>query len=232
MQSSQATGVTSLGYAVGMRLNLSADELLTTTRAVRKRLDLERPVPRELIEECIEIALQAPTGSNMQGWQWIVVDDPDLKSGLAEIYRQTWNVYSQMAPPRYEDGDIRNEQIVRVTESSQYLADHLHEVPVLVIPCIRHRAERLTTGLEQAGIWGSIFPAVWNFQLAARERGLGTVLTTLHLGGDEAAAELLGIDHLRYRQAGLIPVAYTKGSNFRPARRIPIGDVVHWNGMG
>ena len=213
-----------------MRLNLSADELLTTTRAVRKRLDLERQVPRDVIEECIEIALQAPTGSNLQSWQWIVVDDPELKAGLAEIYRQTWDTYSQMPPPRYEDGDVRSQQFVRVSESAQYLADHLHEVPVMVIPCIRHRAERLATGMEQAGIWGSIFPAVWSFQLAARERGLGTVLTTLHLGGDEATAELLGIDHLRYRQAGLIPVAYTKGTDFKPASRIPTSDVMHWNG--
>ena len=119
---------------------------------------------------------------------------------------------------------------MRVSASSQYLADHLHEVPVMVIPCIRHRAERLGTGMEQAGVWGSIFPAVWSFQLAARERGLGTVLTTVHLGGDEAAAELLGIDHLRYRQAGLIPVAYSKGTEFKPAARVPTDDVLHWNG--
>ena len=214
-----------------MRLNLSADELLTTTRAVRKRLDLERPVERDVIEECIEIALQAPTGSNRQSWQWIVVDDPVIKAGLAEIYRATWEMYSSLPRPRYEDGDVRNEQSLRLRESSQHLADHLHEVPIMVIPCFRHRTERLNTGMEQAGAWGSIFPAVWSFQLAARERGLGTVLTTLHLGGDEAAAGLLGIDHLRFRQAGLIPVAYTKGTSFERAKRIPASDVVHWNGM-
>ena len=197
----------------------TTDALLTTTRAVRKRLDFDRPVSRAVIEECLEIALQAPTGSNMQAWQWVVVDDPELKAQLAAIYRRTWDSYSSLPPPRYGEGDIRSESFTRVSDSSRYLADRLHEVPVMVIPCFRHRADRLTTGIEQAGAWGSIFPAVWSFQLAARERALGTVLTTLHLGGAEEAAELLGIDHLRFRQAALIPVAYTKGTDFKPAQR-------------
>src|ERR1700749_893490 len=151
-------------------LNLSADEVLTTTRSVRKRLDLERPVPREILTECLEIALQAPTGSNAQGWQWMFVDDPDKKKALADIYRTNATPYLGRSRP--DHGDIRDEQRPRVVSSSQYLNEHLHEVPVMLIPCIEGRGDNLPSGVS-ASFWGSLLPAAWSFMLALRARGLG-----------------------------------------------------------
>jgi nitroreductase len=209
-------------------LNLSVDEVLTTTRSVRKRLDLERPVPREVLMECLEIALQAPTGSNSQGWQWVFVDDPDKKKALADIYRTNATPYLGRSRP--DHGDIRDEQRPRVVSSSQYLNDHLHEVPVMLIPCIQGRGDNLPSGVS-AGFWGSLLPAAWSFMLALRSRGLGASWTTLHLVGDgeKQAAEVLGIPFDTYSQGGLFPIGYTKGTDFRPAKRLPAEQLTHWN---
>jgi nitroreductase len=207
-----------------MTLNLSVDDVLTTTRSVRKRLDLEKPVPREVLLECLELALQAPTGSNAQGWQWVFVDDPEKKKALADIYRTAATPYLDQPKPEY--GDERDQQRPRVFDSAKYLNEHLHEVPVMLIPCLEGRPEG--TG---AGFWGSLLPAVWSFMLALRSRGLGSAWTTLHLVGDgeKQAAELLGIPYDKYSQGGLIPIAYTKGTDFRPAKRLPADQVAHWD---
>jgi nitroreductase len=207
-----------------MTLNLSVDDVLTTTRSVRKRLDLEKPVPREVLLECLELALQAPTGSNAQGWQWVFVDDPEQKKALADIYRTNATPYLDRPKPEY--GDERDQQRPRVYDSAKYLNEHLHEVPVMLIPCLEGRPEG--TG---AGFWGSLLPAVWSFMLALRSRGLGSAWTTLHLVGDgeKLAAELLGIPFDKYSQGGLFPIAYTKGTDFRPAKRLPAEQVAHWN---
>jgi nitroreductase len=210
------------------RLDLSPDELLSTTRAVRKRLDLERPVEREVIEECMQLALQAPTGSNRQGWQFVFVTDPAKKKALAEMYAAGFDPYVNMQGPRYDEGDIRAERSEFVRGSATYLRDHFHEVPVLLIPCIEGRLDVGTPTFGQASVWGSLLPAVWSFMLAARSRGLGTAWTTLHLPKEKEAAELLGIPYERYTQAGLMPVAYTKGTDFKPAPRLPLETVVHW----
>lgn len=209
-------------------LHFSAKDLLTTTRSVRKRMDLTTPVPHEIIEACIELALQAPTGSNRQGWQWMVVTEPDLKQGLAEIYRPAWYSYSGSGRPQYGEDDPRRDQQPRVVSSAQYLADHFHEVPVMVIPLIEGRAERNSTTVAQAGMWGSIIPAAWSFMLAAREHGLVSAYTTLHLAGELAAAELLGIPFERWTQAALIPVGYPLGgTDFQPASRLPAAELIH-----
>jgi nitroreductase len=207
-----------------MTLNLSVDDVLTTTRSVRKRLDLEKPVSREVLVECLELALQAPTGSNAQGWQWVFVDDPEKKKALADIYRTAATPYLDLPKPEY--GDERDEQRPRVYDSAKYLNEHLHEVPVMLIPCLEGRPEG--TG---AGFWGSLLPAVWSFMLALRSRGLGSAWTTLHLHGDgeKQAAEILGIPFDKYSQGGLFPIAYTKGTDFRPAKRLPAEQVTHWN---
>jgi nitroreductase len=210
-----------------MRLNLSADEVLATTRAVRKRLDFDRPVDREVIMECLELALQAPTGSNRQGWQWVFVEDGDTKLALRDIYQANFRQYAAAPPPTYSDDDPRAGQIDKVRDSATYLSEHFHRAPVLLIPC----REGKTDAAGSAGFWGSLLPAVWSFMLALRERGLGSAWTTLHLpnGGEEQAAELLGIPHDRYSQAGLFPIAHTIGTDFKPAVRIPAADVTHWN---
>jgi len=207
-----------------MTLNLSVDDVLTTTRSVRKRLDFEKPVPRGVLLECLELALQAPTGSNSQGWQWVFVDDPEQKKALADIYRTNATPYLDLPKPEY--GDVRDEQRPLVYDSAKYLNEHLHEVPVMLIPCLEGRPEG--TG---AGFWVSLLPAAWSFMLALRSRGLGSAWTTLHLVGDgeKQAAELLGIPFDKYRQAGLFPIAYTKGTDFRPAKRLPAEQVTHWN---
>jgi nitroreductase len=213
-----------------MRLNLSADELLSTTRAVRKRLDLDRPVEREVIEECLQLALQAPTGSNSQGWQWIFVTDAAKKEALADIYSTNFEKYAKMARSNdYQPGDLRYEQRDRVTESAVHLSENFHRVPVLMVPCIAGNLDRVPA-FQGASAWGSLLPAVWSFMLAARERGLGTAWTTIHLmdGGEAKAAEILGIPD-GYTQAGLFPVAYTIGTDFKPAKRLPLEPIVHWD---
>jgi len=209
-------------------LNLSADEVLTTTRSVRKRLDFEKPVPREVLTECLELALQAPTGSNAQRWQWVFVDDVEKKKALADIYRTNATPYLDLPKPEY--GDVRDEQRPRVYGSAKYLNEHLHEAPVMLIPCLEGRPDGAPAGMS-ASFWGSLLPAVWSFMLALRSRGLGSAWTTLHLLGDgeKQAAELLGIPFEKYSQAGLFPIAYTKGTDFRRADRLPAEQVSHWN---
>jgi nitroreductase len=212
-----------------MKLNLSADEVLSTTRAVRKRLDFDRPVEREVVEECLQLAIQAPTGSNSQGWQWVFVTDQAKKDALAEIYRTNFAEYRKVAQSNtFKEGDMRAEQRDRVTSSAEYLTDNFQRVPVMMIPCITGKLDR-APAMQAASAWGSILPAVWSFMLAARERGLGTAWTTIHMmyDGDKKAAELLGIpDHVT--QAGLFPIAYTIGTDFKPAKRLPLDPIVHW----
>jgi len=206
----------------------SVDEVLTTTRAVRRRLDLDRPVPKELLLECLEIALQAPTGSNRQGWQFIFVSEPDRKRAIADCYRRSFAAYRARPAPRYPPGDPRAKRRPRVVASAAYLADHLHEAPWLLIPCLEGRLGEGATTAEQAAFWGSILPAFWSFMLAARARGLGTTWTTLHLAYEREVAEVLGIPYAAYTQAGLTPIAFVRGHRLQPAPRLPASAVTHW----
>ena len=201
-------------------LPLDPDELLTTTRSVRKRLDLERPVPIEIVREALEVALQAPTGSNSQTWHWIVLTEPDLKKRVGELYAKSFATYYANQAPRDKTGQ-------RVASSAQYLADVMGDVPVLVIGAIYTGGE-LPTG-NQAGVWGSLLPGAWSLSLALRARGLGSAWTTLHLAYESEVAELLGIPPTVH-QGVLLLVAYTKGTDFRPAERKPLDKVLHING--
>jgi nitroreductase len=202
------------------------DELLATTRAVRKRLDLDRPVPRGVINECLELAVQAPTGSNSQTWRWIVVEDAKTKKALADIYRKGGEAYLTNAVASARDAG--NKQTERVYESAMYLVENLHKAPVHVIPCLEGRPPANIPPAMLAGLYGSIFPAVWSFQLALRSRGLGSVLTTLHLVYEQDAAKLLGIPD-NVLQVALLPVGYTKGGDFKRATRPPVSNITHWN---
>ncbi|WHT23625.1 nitroreductase family protein [Crossiella sp. CA-258035] len=207
---------------------MTPDELLTTTRSVRKRLDLHRPVPRELIEECLEIALQAPSGSNRQSWHWLVVTDRDQRAAIGEFYRRAVAEYldsSGAAGKLFADDPERAKVQSKVGSSVAYLGEKMGEVPVLVIPCLR--APKLPAG-NQAGLWGSILPAAWSYMLAARARGLGTAWTTLHLAFETEIAGLLGLP-ADVRQAALIPTAYAVGTDFRRAARQPLSDVLHFD---
>ncbi|MFV0526208.1 MAG: nitroreductase family protein [Acidimicrobiales bacterium] len=212
-----------------MRLDLSADDVLTTTRSVRKRLDYDRPVDRDVIMECLDIALQAPTGSNRQGWQWMFVTDAEAKQSLQKIYSTNFTMYRNMPRPEYPAGDPRADRAEKVTDSAQHLADTMHQAPVLLIPCLEGKPG--SGSGSSASFWGSLLPAVWSFMLALRERGLGSAWTTLHLinGGEEQAAELLGIPFDDYSQAGLFPIAYTRGTDFKRASRLPAAELSHWD---
>jgi nitroreductase len=205
-------------------LELTPDELLTTTRAVRKRLDLTRPVEREVLEECLALAQQAPTGSYAQDWHFMVVTDPELRAGLADLWRSGGEKYLA----RIDKPDEIPGMMGRVLGGVFHLRDHLHEVPVHVIPCINGRTEGKAV-FAQASRWGSIMPAAWSFMLAARSRGLGSVWTSFHLAHEQEAAELLGIPYDDVMQAALIPVAYTIGTDFKPAVRAPLDSMVHWD---
>jgi len=213
-----------------MSLNLSADAVLSTTRSVRKRLDLDRPVPKDVILDCLQLAVQAPTGSFMQGWQWMFVDDPDKKQALADMYGRNFDAYRNSGGGLggLADTDPRTRRRDAIRSSSEYLRDNFHRVPVLLIPLIAGRTENAPV-FAQASVWGSILPAVWSFMLALRERGLGSAWTTLHLPNEKEAAELLGIPHDRYMQAGLFPIAYTIGTDFKVAERLDLDGIVHWN---
>lgn len=213
-------------------LPLDPDQLLTTTRAVRKRLDLGRPVEPELVRECVELAAQAPTGSNAQGWHFVVVTDPAKREALAEFYREGFTTFygdrdaAMAGMPQDDPGYLATQE--RVVDSAAYLADHLGQVPVHVIPCVEGRFEEGPVMLH-ASIWGSLLPAAWSFCLAARARGLGTCWTTLHLIREREAAELLGLPD-NIMQGALIPVAHTKGTDFKPGARRDLDRVLHLDG--
>lgn len=208
-------------------LPLSPDELLTTTRTVRRRLDLTRPVPLELVRECLEIALQAPSGSNTQQWHWLVIQDEDQRRRIGELYRRSVEHYQASpayAGKLYADDPARSQVQRRIGNSVDYLAEHMAQVPVLIIPCIR--AGKTLPASNQAGLWGSLLPAAWSFMLAARARGLGTAWTTLHLAYEDEVAGILGLPD-DIRQGLLIPTAYYTGESFKPAPREPLDEVLH-----
>jgi nitroreductase len=208
------------------------DHLLTTTRSVRLRLDLSRPVDPEIIRQCIEIAIQAPTASNSQHWHFVIIADADKRAQVGELYRRSYMAYHEAnreldAAFRSRPDDPYAVQMLRMRKSALYLAEHMHEVPVLVIPCQEGRVEN-AGAQSQAGFYGSILPATWSLMLALRARGLGSAWTTLHLRYEKEVAGILGIPDT-VTQAALLPVAYFKGEDFKPARRLPIEDRLHWD---
>jgi nitroreductase len=206
----------------------TTDALLSTTRAVRRRLDLERPVERSVILDCVRLSQQAPTGGNRQGWRWLVITDPALRAQLAHLYAAGAADYFSAAGESMGQADA---QTKRVYASATWLVEHLAQVPVHVIPCLEARLEREASNFAAASLYGSIFPAVWSFQLALRSRGLGSTLTTLHLAREQDAAKLLGIPD-GVSQVALLPVAYTRGTDFAAARRSAPEQITYWNAWG
>ena len=223
---------------------LSGDELLTTTRSVRRRLDLTRPVPRALVERCVERALQAPTGSYSQIARFVCVDDPQRKAALGELYRRGWAVYEQtpLYAGRMPLDPAAAPALERALASAEYLVEHMQDAPVLVVPCADlttptgrrfveagYTREAVQPAVLQAAMWGSVMPAAWSFMLAARANGLGSSWTVVHGFFEQEAAEILGIPFDSVIQAALMPVAYTIGHRFRPAPRMAAAEAVHWN---
>jgi nitroreductase len=208
----------------------TVDKLLTTTRSVRKRLDLERPVEPEIIMECIEIALQAPTGSNAQGWHFVVVTDAEKKAKIADYYNQSWDKYSSRRTEPTDGQRAVKGQMQKVISSSAYLAENLANVPVMIIPCVEGRVDTAPAWM-QAGLYGSILPAAWSLMLALRARGIGSAWTTLHLKYEKETSAILGIPDT-VTQAALLPVAYFTGDDFKPAERLPASELTSWDTWG
>ena len=210
-------------WYTGVMFNLAeTDRLLSTTRSVRRRLDLSRPVPRDVLVDCVRLAVQAPTGGNAQTWRWLLIDDPATKLALADLYRRMGERYLGA----YRSGRM-NEQTTRVLDSADYLVEVMQDVPAMVVPCITGRLADTAPAIA-ASFYGSIFPAVWSFQLALRSRGLGSCLTTLHLAHEAEARSILDIPE-DITQVALLPVAYTSGDEFSPARRPPVEKITYWN---
>jgi nitroreductase len=211
---------------------VATDKLLTTTRSVRKRLDLTRDVEPQLIQDCIDIAMQAPTGTNAQNWAFVVITDPAKKKFIADAYRNGGEMMAGSGyPPPLEPGDPREHVMPKVMESAGYLGEILEQVPVFVIACVRGRVESVPMVIAQASTYGSILPAAWSFMLALRSRGLGTAWTTIHLFQEQAISELLGIP-ADWTQTVLFPVAYYTGDDFKPAHRLPSDTMTHWDSWG
>ena len=200
------------------------DHVLMTTRAVRKRLDLERPVDPAVISECIELAAQAPIGSNVHSWRFLVVTDPELRAAIGDYYRRGASEY--LAAGR---AMAKTPAQVRVSDSSTYLMENFGRVPVHVLALMKGRPPAGDQAL--AGYYGSVMPAIWSFALALRSRGLGSAWTTLHLAYEREVAELLGIP-ANVTQVALLPVAYTIGQDFKPAARPPMERLASWNRYG
>ena len=213
-------------------LPLGPDELLTTTRAVRRRLDMSRPVPDDLVRECIEIAMQSPSGSNHMSMEFVVVRDSEKRRALGDLYRQCYEIYRGL-PGVYirtiDKGDAAsNAQQQRSADSADYLGEHMGDAPVLVIACVRGRTDGMPAMVTSSRM-GNVLPAMWSFMLAARARGLGTCWTTVHLFMEQQAAELLGIPFDEVQQVCMSPVAFTAGTDFKPADRPPADSIIHWD---
>jgi nitroreductase len=213
-------------------LPLGPDELLSTTRAVRKRLDFTRPVPDDLLRECVDLAMQAPSGSNNMTMQFVVVRDPAKRAAIGAIYRQAYDIYRQLDGVyigSIEKGSPEaNAQQQRSAGSADFLAEHLGEAPALVLGCAYGRAENVPA-IIGATVFGNVQPAMWNFMLAARARGLGTCWTTVHLMLEQQVADVLGIPFEKVQQVCLTPVAYTVGTDFKPAVRPAADSIIHWD---
>ena len=207
-----------------MLLDLTPDDVLATTRTVRKRLDPTRPVEREVLEDCLLLAQQAPSLSFSQNWHFVVVTDAAKRAALGELWRSVAGPYLQHRAA----AAAADPSIARISDAVRHLAEHIHEVPVHLIPCVEGRTDGKPAA-AQASRWASIIPAAWSFMLAARARGLGTAWTTFHLRHERAAAELLGIPYDQVMQAALIPVAYTIGTEFKPAVRNSLDSMAHWD---
>ncbi|GGY01373.1 nitroreductase family protein [Streptomyces djakartensis] len=209
---------------------LTCTELLTTTRTVRRRLDLDREVDPELVKDCLRIALQAPNGNNRQNWRWILLTDQRIRAAVAEVYRAAFYDRNAQALARLDERPAGTRSVLTAART---LADRIHRVPVLVIPCLELAGGRLPEG-NQAGLWASLLPAAWSYALAARSRGLVTAWTTVHLDREREVADLLGLPPT-VRQGALLPTAYPSGTTFRPGPRMPLEEVLHhdgWQGGG
>jgi nitroreductase len=214
-------------------LPLDADQLLTTTRAVRKRLDFSRPVEDSVIRECVEVAMQSPSGSNNMTMQFVVVRDEAKRQAIGEVYRQCYEIYRSLDGiyiGSIDKGDVAgNAQQSRSASSADFLADRMGEVPALILACNAGSRVEGAPAMMAASMMGNVLPAMWSFMLAARARGLGTAWTTVHLMMEQQVADIVGIPFDTVQQACLSPLAYTVGTDFKPAARPAADSIIHWD---
>ncbi len=215
------------------------ETVLTTTRAVRRRLDFDRPVEEEVVLDCLRLALQAPTGGNAQDWRFVLIGDPAVKRRVAEVYRDCFEEYvarplaaAGYAAPEVQGRLDTSPAAERMLEGARRLADTIGRAPWLLLACATRPdpSTNPTASGTVSAVYGSIYPAVWSFCLALRSRGLGSIITTLHLNEAARVAEILGIPE-DATQCCLLPIAYTVGLDFKPAPRRPLEDVLfrdHW----
>jgi nitroreductase len=212
-------------------LDLSADDVLNTTRAVRKRLDFSRPVEDEVIRDCVATAMQAPSGSNLMTMQFVVVKDAEKRHAIGEVYKQCWAIYSStpmFAGAIQKEGESEQAQQARVTDSATYLSEHMADAPALVLGCTAGRIDG-APAMMSASVMGNILPGMWSFMLAARARGLGTAWTTISLMMEKEVADIVGIPFDEIQQACLTPLAYTVGTDFKRAMRPDPDTIIHWD---
>ena len=200
------------------------DTVLATTRAVRRRLDLARPVDNQLLLDCIDLAEQAPTGGNLGSRRWIVVRDQAVKDQLAALYRETAGSFMSTTAERLRGTGHPQEKVMA---SASYLVDHLAEVPAIVIPTIIGRHD----GSSRPGLFDSVIQAAWSFCLALRARGLGTTWVTAALQDEARVKEILGVPgHMT--EIVMFPVAWTTGTDFKRAPRHPARAITYFDRFG
>lgn len=216
------------------------ETVLTTTRAVRRRLDFDRPVDEDVVLDCLRIAVQAPTGGNAQDWRFVLIGDPEVKRRIADVYHDCFEEYvaRPLAGAGYAAPEVRGRldtspAAARMLEGARYLAENIGRAPWLLLACATRPDPSVdpTASGTVSAVYGSIYPAVWSFCLALRSRGLGSIITTLHVNEAARVAEILGIPD-EATQCCLLPVAYTLGLNFKPAPRRPLEEVVFRDGWG
>jgi nitroreductase len=214
-------------------LPLDADQLLTTTRAVRKRLDFSRPVEDSVIRECVEVAMQSPSGSNNMTMQFVVVRDEAKRQAIGEVYRQCYEIYRSLDGiyiGSIDKGDVaENAQQSRSASSADFLGNRMGDAPALILACNAGSRVEGAPAMMAASMMGNVLPAMWSFMLAARARGLGTAWTTVHLMMEQQVADIVGIPFDSVQQACLSPLAYTVGTDFKPAARPAADSIIHWD---
>jgi len=214
-------------------LPFTPDELLSTTRAVRKRLDFSKPVSDDLVRECVAAALQGPSGSNNITMRFVVVRDEAKRKAIGDVYAQCFDMYRQMdgvyAGSIDKGSEEANAQQARVVDSAEYLAAHMGEAPVLVLACNEGMRTDNLPGAAAASLMGNVLPGMWSFMLAARARGLGTSWTTVHLFMEQAVADIVGIPYATVQQVCLSPLAHTLGTDFKPAQRPEPDSIIRWD---
>lgn len=207
--------------ADGLRMPLA--DAMQTQRAVRRlRPD---PVDDETVLELLRLATKAPTGGNLQGWEFVVVRDPGVKHQLARLNRQAWSLYRRVARSRAR-GDLAQ---ARILAAVQWQADHFEDAPVIVVACLHGRVWPSTMG--KASFFGSIFPAVQNLLLAARAVGLGAALTTLPLWSRALARRTLGLPP-GITPCAVVPMGWPMLGGYGPTTRRPVEEVLHLDRYG